>query len=329
MGNAMMSTQHQLGLYGADNSEISLNSDSDSALWLVGEQGEVNISGGTLWQWDNVGVRMSGGGQFSLSSTEVQNWSSTWSGTSTDSIVLRGDVVLHAHNLDVIHLCHSGGFLYASESNFDRGTTHSVGRLNMNHCNFHLHTTTLGNGNNSAPHLFQNCRYDSGLLGIQATTSSTLRLENCLFERLVVAVETQSTRCELACSRFQDNDIAILANRSMLAMTPSEGGGWNQFENNDVHLRFVQAPIPLWIDGGNLFGNWGSDWAQGSFNLSCQGPVDILATGQTWGWPSAWPQVQGGLWASSPNGVQCPVQVIDLSPVELQSCGMGVQRKRE
>ena len=329
MGNAMMSTQYHLELDGGENSEVNLNSTSESALWLLAEHAEVTISGATSWEWDNVGVRMSGYGQLSLSSSELQNWSSAWSGTSTDSLVLIGDVALHDHTLNFINLCHSGGFLYSTMSQFDHGTTRTEGRLNVQHCDFHLHPISILNQDNTAPHLLQNCSFDSGPFGIRATAFSTLRIEDCLFDRLGVAVEGRSTRCELACCQFHDNDVAILANRSLLAMTPSEGGGWNQFENNDVHLRFLQAPIPLWIGGANLFANWGSAWAQGSFSLNCQGPLDILATGQTWNWPSGWPQIQGGLWASSPSGIECPVQVIDLAPVELEGCRMEVKSLRE
>ena len=329
MGNAMVSTQFHLELVGGENSEINLHSSSESALWLLAQHAEVTVSGATSWDWDKVGVRMSGHGRFSLTSSALQNWSSGWSGTSTDSLVLCGDVALNAHTLDFIHLRHSGGFLYSTGSQFDHGTTRTEGRLNLQHCDFHRHSITIQNENNTAPHLLQNCSFDSGPLGIQAATFSTLRLEDCLFERLRVAVEGRSTRCELACCQFHDNDVAVLVNRSLLAMTPAEGGGWNQFENNDVHLRFLQAPVPLWIDGANLFGNWGSAWAQGSFSLGCQGPVDILATGQTWGWPSGWPQIQGGLWAVSPSGIECPVQVIDLSPVEAQGCRMGLKNNKE
>ena len=329
MGNAMMSTECHLELDGGENSEVNLHSGSEEALWLLAQDAQVTISGATSWDWNNVGVRMSGYGRLSLSSSEFQNWSSSWSGTSTDSLVLCGDVALNAHTLDFVHLIHSGGFLYSTGSQFEHGTTRTEGRVNLQHCDFHRHSISILNENNTAPHLFQNCHFDSGPIGIRAATFSPLRLEDCLFERLSVAIEGRSTRCELACCHFNDNDVAVLANRSLLAMTASEGGGWNQFENNDVHLRFLHAPIPLWIDGANVFGNWGSAWAQGSFSLGCQGPVDILATGQTWGWPSGWPQIQGGLWALSPSGIDCPVQVIDLAPVEAQGCRMEPKKNKE
>ena len=110
-------------------------------------------------------------------------------------------------------------------------------------------------------------------------------------------------------------------------LTPTEGGGWCRFEENDVHLRFLQSEIPLWTSGANFFGTWGSQWAQGSLNLDCQGPVDIDATGQSWAWPSSWPQVQSGLWATSVDGMECPVNVVDLAPVPEQECRLGDEKK--
>ena len=67
----------------------------------------------------------------------------------------------------------------------------------------------------------------------------------------------------------------------------------------------------------------------GCLNLDCQGPVDIDATGQSWAWPSSWPQVQSGLWATSVDGMECPVNVVDLAPVPEQECRLGDEKKRE
>ena len=44
-------------------------------------------------------------------------------------------------------------------------------------------------------------------------------------------------------------------------MNATGGGGWNRFENNDTHLRFLLAPLPDIIGGANHFGAWSSGWA--------------------------------------------------------------------
>ena len=40
-----------------------------------------------------------------------------------------------------------------------------------------------------------------------------------------MAASIRGVRCELACCTFMDNDVAVLANRSLMAMTPTQGEG--------------------------------------------------------------------------------------------------------
>ena len=272
---------------------------------------------------------MSGLGTFSLASAHSQHWSSTWSGTSSDTLIIRGNLSLWDHAVHNVHLAHEDGRYMAQDSRFSGGSSSSSGRLNLSACQFLRHPLTHQSNVSGPPHLIQNCTFDMGPLGVSSRSSATLRLEECQFQRLGVGVSVQGMRCEMACCEFRDNDVAAEANRSLLALTPSEGGGRCRFEDNDVHLRFVQATIPLWTLGGNHFGNWGSQWAQGSFNLNCTGPISIEATGQSWSWPPSWPQIQTGLWASSPAGSACPVTVVDLNPVPEQDCTWGKGKRKE
>ena len=329
LGDAQWTTQHAFDLVGADDAEVTLVSPGTDAAWIVGDSAQVHLDGVQNWMCDQVQIRMSGQGRFFLESTGTQHWSSVWSGTATDSLHVSGHLILSDHDVHHLHIVQMAGPLQATDSRFFGGTTTSNGRLRLSGCHFQDHPFTHHSQHTGPPHLIQDCTFEDGTMGLTSSSTASLRLERCQFDRLALGVSVRGMRCEMACCTFRDNDVAALSNRSLLALTPSEGGGWCQFEDNDVHLRFIQSEIPLWISGANVFGTWGSHWAQGSFNLDCQGPVDIEATGQTWAWPSSWPQVQTGLWAVSANGTECPVHVVDTAPVSLQDCRLGQEKKRE
>ena len=329
LGDARFTTTKTAFVQCGAGAQAEMHSASQESVWLLDNGANVVIDGHGEWTWDGVGIRMSGSGRFHAASSAGQFWSSAWSGTSSDSLLLHGDVSLQDHTTHQIHLTQGLGTLQASDSEFEGGSTHSAGRLNLDHCTFRHHPVFHESPVLCPAHVVQACWFEDGPTGILSTSTSTLRLEDCRFHRLAVAASFRSTRCELACSTFMDNDVAVLANRSLLAMTPLHGGGWNRFEDNDVHLRFDQAPIPLWSQGANFFGNWGSAWGQGNFSLACSGPVDIDASGQAWNAPTNWPQVQSGLWAMPPNGEPCSVQVLDLAPVAVAPCRLEKGKKRE
>ena len=322
-------TQHEFNVLCAPGSKADFHSTMDPALWILAPSGHVTISGQGKWIWNEVGIRMSGQGHFSLSSSQNQHWSSTWSGTSSDSLTIHGHAFLTDHDVHHIQFVHTEGTLYAESSQFMHGQAHSDGRLNLHHCDFHDNPLLHSSISTAPPHLIRECRFEDGTVGVVSNANAPLRLRECVFDHLDIAVSVQSTRCEVICSAFRNNDIAISANRSLLAMTPSEGGGWSQFEDNDVHLDFNEAPIPLWIHGANHFGNWWSAWAQGSLDVPCQGPISIDATGQSWSWPSNWPQIQSSLWSSSNGTETCPIHVVDLNPVDQPDCGLGKKPKKE
>ena len=329
LGNARFTTTGTVLVQCGQGAQMVMHSASEEGVWLLGTGAHVVIDGLGQWTWDGMGIRMAGDGRFSAAASAGQNWSSSWTGTPSDSLFLQGDVSLEDHVTGQVHLAQGSGMLHAFDSEFEGGSTQSTGRLNLDRCTFRDHPLTHDSQVSCPAHVVQSCRFEDGPVGIQSASTSTLRMEDCRFDRLALAASMRGVRCELACCTFMDNDVAVLANRSLLAMTPTQGGGWNRFQDNDVHLRFNQAPVPLWNDGANFFGNWGSAWGQGHFSLPCSGPVDIDASGQAWNAPLSWPQVQSGLWAMPPDGAPCPVQVLDLAPVAVQPCRMENEKKRE
>ena len=329
LGSARFTTTGNASIQCAPGSHVAMHSASEEGVWLLGTGAHVSIDGHGHWTWDGMGIRMAGDGRFSASSSHGQTWSSFWTGATSDSLFLEGNVSLHGHVTGQVHLAQATGIFQASDSEFEGGSTHSSGRLNLERCAFRHHPVIHESPMPCPAHVIQDCHFEDGTIGIQSASTSTLRLEDCRFDRLALATSLVGMRCELGCCTFMDNDVAVLANRSLLAMTPLQGGGWNRFEDNDVHLRFNQAPLPLWSDGANFFGNWGSAWGQGSFSLACSGPVDVDASGQAWNSPISWPQVQSGLWAVPPDGEPCPIQILDLAPVPVQPCRLNEKRKRE
>lgn len=329
LGNARFTTTSTVLVQSGQGAQAEMHSASDEGVWFLDNGAKVFIDGHGQWTWDGMGIRMSGSGRFDAASAAGQFWSSNWSGTSSDSLFLQGSVSLQGHTAHHVHLTQEQGMFQVSDSDFNGGSTHCAGRLNLDRCTFRHHPVFHESPVMCPAHVIQNCRFEDGPMGILSTSTSTLRMEDCHFHRLAVAASFCNTRCELACCAFMDNDVAVLANRSLLAMTPLHGGGRNRFEDNDVHLRFNQAPVPLWSQGANFFGNWGSAWGQGNLNLACSGPVDIDASGQTWNAPLNWPQVQSGLWAMPTDNEPCPVQILDLAPVAMAPCPLEDEKQRE
>ena len=329
LDDAQWSTQHAFDLAGASDAEVALSSPGSESIWILGPHADAQLQGFGSWMCDGVQVRMSGSGRFFLSATQTQHWSSTWSGTATDTMTVSGPLSLSDHQAHHLHVAQQNGTFQATDSQFIGGSTMATGRLQLSDCHFQDHPLHHDSPHVGPPHLIQDCTFEDGMVGLASNSIAPLRLERCQFDRLALGVSVQGMRCEMACCAFRNNDVGTLSNRSLLALTPSEGGGWCRFEDNDVHLRFLQSEIPLWTSGANFFGTWGSHWAQGSFGFDCQGPVDIDATGQSWAWPSSWPQVQSGLWATSVDGMECPVNVVDLAPVPEQECRLGEGKKRE
>ena len=110
-------------------------------------------------------------------------------------------------------------------------------------------------------------------------------------------------------------------------MRPEGGGGWNLFEDNDVHLKFQQAPFPELAGGGaNHF--WPTLLRLG--DRLHQHPVQRRRVGLGDRWPElglahlAGRKSKVGCGLGIPDGEQnCPIAAIDMAPITPKACGEG------
>ena len=114
-------------------------------------------------------------------------------------------------------------------SQFTGGSTTATGRLQLSDCRFQDHPFHHASLNVGPPHRVQDCVFEDGTVGLVSNSNAPLRLERCQFDRLALGVCVKSMRCEMASCAFRNNDVGALSNRSLLALTPTEGGGWCRF----------------------------------------------------------------------------------------------------
>ena len=314
-------------------SSMSMQALEDETHWVIASNGAVQIDGLGTWQHHQTGLRLLGGATWQSSLTETVRFDHThWAGTAEDSVLVRGPLWLHDHSASHIDLRHETDEFRIEHGLFEGGSTQlSHNKVRWRSSAFVDHPVDhLALGDEPA-HLIENCRFEGAHAGLSAQGPGRLRVEECEFDGHVTALRSTAARLELACCAFASNDIAVLANKSLLVMQPDGGGGWNVFEDNDVHMKFQQAPFPELTEGANHFGNPYSGWATGSINTPCNGSgLDWLINGQSWDWPMGWPQIQSGLWAWNPDGAQnCPIAAIDMNPVSALECGEGRKRIRE
>ena len=327
---AQIETTTSLTIHGEPDASVQLQALESETHWTLNEQASLHVTGLSSWEAEGCGFRFMGNTQFHMALPGLNRWSSQWIGNPSDSLWIEGDLWLDHHHCQGLTLNQDNGRLDAHHSTFRWGSNHH------NHCQINLanahflshpfyHTAPIASG----PNVIQDSRFEDGPVGLESR-GGTLRVESTDFERLDVAIHSKSQRLEVMCNQFRDSDIGILANRSVLMMNPESGGGWNVFLDNDVHLRFLQA-LALHCTGGfNHFGNWGSDWAQGTINLTCNGmPIDLIISGQSWSWPTGWPQVQSGLSTPIENGQSCAIHAVDMSPVSPALCRNEDASKRE
>lgn len=327
--NAKMETNHALAIVGSPGADMQLQSPQDGTQWNLHEGAQVDISELNSLSSNGCGLRMMGHGRLQLTSTTSTQWSSMWIGTSSDSVVVDGDLFLQQHHLQGLNLKQSNGRFDAHDCSFQWGSSvHFLCQMNASNSLFSSHPVDHTCQPEGGPNVLQDCQFENAAFGLKSKGSGQFRAESCLFERLGVGIDSQNEWLQLNCSEFKDCDTGVLSNRSQLAMNPMSGGGWNRFEDNDTHLRFIQSPVPDWLGGINHFGNWGSSWAQGNLAVTCNGmPMDLDISGQSWNWPTGWAQVQSGLWATSPSGDACSIQAVDLAPTEPQPCPSGKRPK--
>lgn len=326
-------TTHECRFELLEAAAMSMQSLEAETHWVIQPDAAVRIEGLGTWHQDHTGMRLLGGALWESNLSELVRFDDAqWTGTEGDSVHVCGPMWLRAHHASAVNLKHTQGECRMEHSSFQGGSTHlAQNKVRWRSCAFVHHPvvhTALGE---EPAHLIENCHFQGAETGLSARGPGRLRLEECVFDGHVVGLKAQTSRLELACNTFTSNDIGLASNKALLVMRPEGGGGWNRFEDNDVHLKFQQAPFPELMGGANHFGHPYSGWATGSINTPCNGGgLDWLIDGQSWDWPTGWPQIQSGLWAWNSDGVQnCPIAAIDMAPITPKPCGEGRKERRE
>lgn len=303
--------------------------------WRIAEGGGVDVTGSGDWTHHRVGLRLMDSARWTsaLSGPGTASFlEAQWIGTAMDSLSFDGTVMLLAHEGQDVHMQHRHALFRMEDSRFNGGSiTLSNDRIRWSASDFDgcvIQHLGLGVG---VAHLIESCRFANTHSGLDLQGPGRIRIEDTQFESNAYGIAHHHARVEVACTDFVSNDVGILSDRGLLVMQPEGGGGWNRFEHNDTHMRFQWAPIPAIIGGANHFGDAYSDWASGSLDITCSGSaLDWDISGQSWDWPTGWPQVQSGLWAVSPDGgAACPVSAVDLSPIPIADCRALKEKKGE
>lgn len=315
------------------DASVSLHALEDETHWGIQAGAVVEIEGLGSWHQDRSGLRLLGGAFWKSSLSEVVRFDDTrWTGSEGDSVHVSGPLWLQDHQGSSVHLKHGQGECRMEHSSFIGGSTQLAhDKVRWRFCAFLDHPVVHAALGDEPAHLIENSRFEGAHTGLTARGPGRLRLEACSFNGHAMGLVAHSARLELACNAFASNDIGMVANKALIVMRPEGGGGWNLFEDNDVHLKFLQAPFPELAGGANHFGQPYSGWATGSINTPCNGGgLDWVINGQSWDWPSGWPQIQSGLWAWNPNGEQnCPIAAIDMAPISPKECGEEGKKRRE
>jgi hypothetical protein len=299
--------------------------------WILSNQAEIHISGYGKWRHEKVGIRMMGNSIWHSQLTEPLEFESAqWWGMEGDSLLVMGPLHLRHHHAHAVHLGHENGTYRLQESTFSGGTTTvSNNRIRWSGSSFLDHPVEHHGLESSPSHLIESCHFESAPTAILLQGPGRIRIEDSRFPNNGVALSSRHARVEIQCCTWNSNDVGISTDRGLLVMCPEGGGGWNTFENNDVHMTFQQAAPPAIQDGANHFGNFYSGWAWGSLDIPCAGsPINWDISGQSWNWPSGWQQIQGGLWAMGDSGAEnCPISAVDLMPIEAQACREGDKKE--
>lgn len=109
---------------------------------------------------------------------------------------------------------------------------------------------------------------------------SELVIQNNSFNDGNNCLRIASSPAIVKCNLFNSwNEALITEGESVIKMTPQQGGGYNQFINNRLHIRLINANLPLLQNGRNSFGNHGVYCFSGSIIE----PVNIWSiTGNSW-----------------------------------------------
>ena len=312
---------------------MELHGPADETHWILGEGAEVMLEGDGAFDMTGSGIRWMGQAQWKamLSNGTVFN-GAVWMASQSDSMIVSGKLTLQEHQSDGLHVRQDGGQFRMEDATFQGGsTTMLCNRVRWHRVQFSEHPVShLGLGEEPA-HLIAACLFADSQVGLQLRGPGRMRIEDSSFESNDIGLHLRHGRCEAACCAFTSNDIAIRDERALLIMQPDGGGGWNDFDFNDVHFHFDQAVPPEMLGGANHFGSHFSSWASGNLDIPCSGgAIDWVIHGQSWDWPVSWPQIQSGLWTSSQyNGAACPVVAVDLNPILPRDCGQDGKRPHD
>ncbi len=331
-GSRMRSGQSNLFVFGED-SHLELHGPAGETHWVLGEGTEVWMEGDGAFSMTGSGIRWMGQSLWNAVMMGGTLFSGAiWVASGTDSMVVSGELTLLGQLSDGLHIRQDEGQFRMEDATLHGGSTTMLNnrvRWNRVHCSAHP-VSHLGLGDEPT-HLIASCRFEDCQVGLQLRGPGRMRIEDSGFNSNGIGLHLRHGRCEAACCTFTSNDIAIHDDRALLIMQPEGGGGWNEFNFNDVHLHFNQALPPEMLGGANHFGSHYSGWASGNLDFPCSGgPIDWLIHGQSWDWPDSWPQIQGGLWTSSQyNGASCPVVAVDLNPIPPRDCGQEGKKLHE
>lgn len=325
---------HQAHFSLGHSSTALLEALSPETHWVIGEGGNVSMTGHGAWKHVESGVRFLGGTSWNVQLSGGLHFERTeWRGTAQDSLKIAGDLWIDEHLSHDLHLQQSDGTYRLNMAEFEGGSTSmATNKVRWSGAVFSDHPVVHAALGNEPAHLIEDCRFSQTQDGLSLAGPGRIRIEDSFFSNCIQGLKgSRTARIELSCCAFSDNDIAAAALQALLVMQPQSGGGWNLFHHNDVHFKFGQAPLPAIAGGFNHFGTAYSSWGTGTLDIACEGSgVNWQIDGQSWDWPVAWPQIMGGMWAWNPDGPPvCPVTALDLSPVNPTECREDLKWRRE
>lgn len=328
--DARWHTAQQLQFHMAEGSELLMDGLILETQWVLAHGAQVQLQGeGSLHQQD-IGIRMLGAGRWSSALQGGTRFERAhWRGTGEDSLLVAGVLTIEHLEAQGIHHFQSDGEYRMEDADFAEGSTSMErNRVRWRGVRHDGHPVIHFGLEVPPAHLMESCAFEGASIGLEVHGPGRIRLEECRFGSDITGLKASQARVELACCRLEDNDAGLVMDRSLLVMTPEGGGGWNLFDHNDEHMRFLLAPPPEMQGGANHFGDHYSGWASGTLDLACSGGgIDWPIPGQSWNWPDSWPQFLEGLWAPAAGTNDfCPITAVDLMPLSLIGCG-GEGRK--
>ena len=166
---------------------MQLQSPQDGTQWILHEGAQVDISELNSLSSNGCGLRMMGHGRLQLTSTTSTQWSSMWIGTSSDSVVVDGDLFLQQHHLQGLNLIQSNGRFDAHDCSFQGGSSvHFLCQMNASNSLFSSHPVDHTCQPEGGPNVLQDCQFENAAFGLKSKGSGQFRAESCLFERLGV-----------------------------------------------------------------------------------------------------------------------------------------------